>query len=91
MELIGPAAASVGPQARYSNFADYLGDLERASTIMVLDNLMTFPCVRILVEKKRLELHAAYFDVATGLLSLLDSETKKFVSVAGAEHSQLFA
>jgi carbonic anhydrase len=47
--------------------------------------------VRILVERKRLHLHAAFFDVATGLLSVLDPETRTFGSVAGAGHSRMFA
>src|ERR1700716_1165324 len=49
MELLAPAAASIGPQRNHSSFADYLNHLERASAIKTLDNLMTFPCVRILV------------------------------------------
>lgn len=91
MELIAPAADAVGPQSRYASLADYLGNLEQMAAIKTLDNLMTFPCVRILVERKRLHLHAAYFDVATGLLSVLDPETKTFASVAGASHAKLFA
>ncbi len=91
MELIAPAAALVGPPHRYENFGDYLSHLEQASAVKTLDNLMTFPCVRILVERGRLQLHAAYFDVASGLLSVFDRETKTFASVAGAEHSRLFA
>jgi carbonic anhydrase len=33
---------------------------------------MTFPCIRICVERGRLTLYGAYFDVATGRLSVLD-------------------
>ena len=91
MELIAPAAEAVGPRSRFPSLADYLGHLEQAAAIKTLDNLMTFPCVRILVERKRLHLHAAYFDVATGLLSVLDPETKTFASLADASHSRLFA
>jgi carbonic anhydrase len=91
MELIAPAATAVGPQHRYANLKDYLDHLEHESAIRTLDNLMTFPCVRILVERKRLHLHAAFFDVATGLLSVLDPETRMFGSVAGAGHSRMFA
>ena len=91
MELIAPAAEAVGPQSRYASLTDYLSHLEQTSAIKTLDNLMTFPCVRILTERKRLHLHAAYFDVATGLLSVLDPETRTFASLAGANHSRLFA
>ena len=91
MELLAPAAAFIGPQDNYPNLADYFNHLEHASVIKMLDNLMTFPCVRILVERKRLHLHAAHFDVATGMLSVFDPETKIFSSVADAGHSQSFA
>jgi carbonic anhydrase len=91
MELIAPAAAAVGPRHDYPSFADYLSHLEQASAIKTLDNLMTFPWVRVLVERKRLALHTAHFDVATGLLSVFDPETKIFASIAGPGHSRLFA
>ena len=37
-----------------------------------LANLRTFPCVRTLEERGKLHLHAAYFGVATGALSVFD-------------------
>lgn len=91
MELLAPAAASIGSPDRHASLTDYLSRLEYASAIYQLDNLMTFPCVRTLVERKRLHLHAAHFDVATGLLSVLDPDTGTFGSIAGDEHSHLFA
>ena len=39
---------------------------------------MTFPCVKILVEKGRLQLHGAYFGVATGTLLVRDPDTGTF-------------
>jgi carbonic anhydrase len=90
MELLAPAAALVGPPEGHASFADYLSRLEQASVVRTLDNLMTFPCVQTLVERKRLQLHAAHFDVATGLLSVFDPDTGMFASIAGAEHSRLF-
>jgi len=90
MEILAPAAASVGPQPQHADLADYLTRLEHVSAIRALDNLMTFPWLRARVEGKGLQLHAAYFDVATGLLSVLDPETKAFASVAGAEYRHLF-
>ncbi|HLL27180.1 MAG TPA: carbonic anhydrase [Xanthobacteraceae bacterium] len=91
MELLAPAAASIEPQYQHASLADYLNHLERASAVKTLDNLMSFPCVRILAERGKLHLHAAHFAVATGLLSVFDPETKSFASIAGAEHSRLFA
>jgi hypothetical protein len=55
--LIAPAAARVKP------IADPDGDLRRlefATIELSLANLMTFPCIRILVERGRLHLHGAY-------------------------------
>jgi carbonic anhydrase len=43
---------------------------------------MTFPYVRRRVEAGELQLHAAYFGVATGDLSVYDSATGKFERVA---------
>ncbi len=90
MEILAPAAASVGPHPQHANLAEYLHRLEHVSAIRALDNLMTFPWLRARVEGESLQLHATYFDVATGLLSVLDHETKAFASVAGAEHRHLF-
>jgi carbonic anhydrase len=76
MSLIGPAGEKVGP--RTGDFAEYLTRLELASIEHSLDNLMTFPCVRILVERGRLQLHGAYFGVATGMLMVRDPATGVF-------------
>jgi carbonic anhydrase len=91
MELMAPATALVGTPDRYASFADYLSQLEYASAVKTLDNLMTFPYVRKQVENGAMQLHAAFFDVASGLLSVYDPATKAFASLAGAAHSHLFA
>ena len=78
MSLIAPAAKMVGPRGDMP-FTDYLTRLEQASVVKTLDNLMTFPCVSILVERGRLALHAAYFGVATGELSVFDRAGGKFL------------
>jgi carbonic anhydrase len=81
--LIGPAAERLG--ARRGDRADYLTRLELASIEQGLENLMTFPCVRILVERGKLQLHGAYFGVATGELLVRDPDTGVFAPVvAGA-------
>lgn len=90
MEMISPAAKSVGPRGAQS-MGDYLMKLEQASMVKTLDNLMTFPCVRILVERGKLQLHAAYFGVATGGLSVFDKGSGKFLPVAQAEHAKALA
>jgi carbonic anhydrase len=76
MSLIKPAGDRVGP--RTGDLKDYLLRLELAAIENSLQNLMTFPCVRILVERGKLQLHGAYFGVASGVLLVRDPETGEF-------------
>jgi carbonic anhydrase len=55
--------------------------IEKAAIHRSLENLMTFPFVRTLVDAGKLNLHGAYFGVAEGSLFLLDPEAKEFRSV----------
>jgi carbonic anhydrase len=80
MSLIAPAAERIGPLR--GDRADDLTRLELAAIENSLANLMTFPCVRILVERGRLQLHGAYFGVATGRLLVRDPGTGTFEPVA---------
>ena len=89
MALIAPAAKAVGPRGNMP-LTDYLTMLEQASLVTTLDNLMTFPCVKILVERGKLALHAAYFGVASGELSVLDRGSGKFVPVATEANAGAF-
>ncbi|KAF0097083.1 MAG: carbonic anhydrase [Rhodospirillaceae bacterium] len=82
MSLIEPAAEAVGPRGDRP-LSDYLTHLEQASIMKTLDNLMTFPWVHTLVQCQRLQLHAAYFDVATGVLSVRESEAEAFFPITG--------
>ena len=77
MTLLKPAAAALG-ERKDLPMAEYLMQLEQASLLHSLDNLMSFPYVRTLTEGGRLTLHAAYFGVATGTLSILDRERGTF-------------
>lgn len=90
MSLIAPAAKAIGPRGDVP-MNSYLTQLEQASLIKTLDNLMTFPCIRILAERGKLQLHAAYFGVATGTLAVLDPSRKEFRPVAQAEHAKILA
>jgi carbonic anhydrase len=80
MSLIAPAAARV---ARTDDPDDYARRLELAAIEHSLANLMTFPCVRILVERGRLQLHGAYFGVADGVLLIRDPATGAFAPLVG--------
>jgi carbonic anhydrase len=83
MSLMAPAAAKVGPRGAMPR-AEYLERMEKASIVNTLDNLMTFPRLRKLVERGVVSLHGAYFGVATGQLSALDRATDKFVPIAAS-------
>ena len=80
IELLGPAAKAVGPRGDRS-MTEYLTALEQQAAVSTIDNLMTFPCISILVERGKLQRHAAYFGVATGDLSVYDPAQQKFVRV----------
>jgi carbonic anhydrase len=76
MSLVAPAAERLGPPE--GDLATYLPRLEWAAIENSLANLMTFPCVRTLVERGRLDLHGAYFGIANGGLLVRDHETGAF-------------
>jgi carbonic anhydrase len=63
---------------------DAQADLRRLELSVVehsLKNLMTFPYIRQRVEQGQLQLHGAYFGVATGLLFVRDPASGEFVPV----------
>jgi carbonic anhydrase len=77
MNLIAPAAERLGPKS--GDLEGYVTRLELAAIENSLLNLMTFPCVRILVERGRLHLHGAYFGIASGVLMVRDPQTGAFL------------
>lgn len=89
MTLLEPAAAMLGPRKDIP-LTEYLTRLEQASLRQTLANLLTFPYVRSRVETGTLFMHAAYFGVATGTLSLLDQARGEFRPVA-ADGAPAFA
>ena len=70
MSQIAPAADAIA--APGEDWEAYLHQLEFASVELSLRNLMTFPFVQSAVEKGELELHGAYFGVASGKLLVRD-------------------
>jgi carbonic anhydrase len=82
MALLAPTVEQE-PRGRDEGFADFVTRLEQRAVSTSLQNLMTFPCVRILVERGKLHLHGAYFGVARGSLAVLDPATGAFNKVAG--------
>jgi carbonic anhydrase len=78
MSIVASAADTLeDPGAAPS--ADYLTKLEFAGIEQSLANLMTFGCVRRQVAAGALELHGAYFGIASGRLLIRDPASKAFV------------
>jgi carbonic anhydrase len=88
MSLMAPAVAKAGPHDGLS-WSDYLTRLEEANVANSLDNLLTFPRLRKLIERGQVAIHGAYFGVATGQLSVRDPATGAFVPVAADERERL--
>ena len=84
MSQIAPAAAELGPRAA-GDRETYLRRLEFASVELSLRNLMTFPCVQILVGRGKLQLHGAYFGIASGRLLVRDAPSGRYEPVADGE------
>ena len=81
MRQITPAAEAIGPKNGEGEEA-YLRKLEFASVELSLKNLMTFPFVLSAVEKGELQLHGAYFGVASGELLIRNERTGVFEPVS---------
>lgn len=77
MSQIAPAAEGLGAR-KPGDEQSFRRRLEFASVELSLKNLMTFPCVRILVDRGKLQLHGAYFGVASGKLLVRDAATGEF-------------
>jgi carbonic anhydrase len=70
-------------QRPHESMQDFTTRIEKAAVLRSLENLMTFPCVEVLVERGKLQLHGAYFGVAEGSLFVLDKAAKQFKGVRG--------
>jgi carbonic anhydrase len=58
--------------------ADKQRALEKEGVKTAIKNLRTFPFISGLEDKGRLSLHGAYFDIATGTLSVLNHSRNEF-------------
>jgi carbonic anhydrase len=90
MRIMAPAMDKVGPRGALTQ-AQYLTRLEQANVANSLENLLTFPRLRALVERGVIALHGAYFGVATGELLVRDAVSGEFLPVAAEDHARLFA
>jgi len=74
-------------QREHETMQDFATRIEKASVFRSLENLMTFPCIQVLVDRGKLQLHGAYFGVAEGSLFVLDKATREFRSVRESQPS----
>jgi carbonic anhydrase len=82
MSLLAPTLDD-NPRATNESLAEFMTRIEQKAILRSLDNLMTFPCIKILADRGKLQLHGAYFGVARGSLSVLDRTTGEFSGVSG--------
>lgn len=61
-----------------ADFAARKRAMEEAGIRNSIDNLLTFPCVKTQVERGKITLHGAWFDISSGELFTMDHETGKF-------------
>ncbi len=80
LEMLGPVSEEVGKYAHLTQ-GERQTMLERISVRRSIENLKTFPCVQILHEKGRLQLHGAWFDIAKGELWIMDEQRGDFEPV----------
>jgi len=78
MGLLGESRAEVLERLAGHSRTEIRTALEQTAVRASLANLRTFPCVQALEAKGRVSLHGAYFDIASGGLSLLDPGSGNF-------------
>ena len=77
MSMLRPAAEEV-TQYKSMTPGERQRALERISIRISLENLLTFPCVRILHERQKIALSGAWFDISNGELWVMDPQTGDF-------------
>jgi len=77
MNLVSPAAEAVTGNDMMTA-GERQTALERISIRYSIANLRTFPCVQILERKGRLKLYGAWFDISSGELWVMNTETGDF-------------
>ncbi|WP_250958478.1 carbonic anhydrase [Rhizobium sp. CG5] len=77
MGLVKPAAEQIQNNLVMTD-AERQTALERISVRNSIINLRTFPCVKILEERGKLQIHGAWFDISNGELWIMDGNTRDF-------------
>ena len=81
VSLLAPAHARIARDLEGQDPADRQRTMEQAAIITSLDNLRTFPFVEERVAQGTIAVQGAYFDVATGRLSVYDAGRGEFLQV----------
>lgn len=77
MNLLKPAAEQIAGNA-IMTAAERQRAMEHVSIRNSIVNLRTFPCVQILEQRGKLQIHGAWFDISTGELWVMDPKTGDF-------------
>lgn len=77
MGLLKPAAEQIQTNS-VMTAGERQTALERISIRNSIANLRTFPCVKILEERGKLNIHGAWFDIGNGELWIMNRETRDF-------------
>lgn len=81
MGLLNPVVAEIQNSTVLTS-SERQTALERISIRNSINNLRTFPCVKILEDRKKLTVHGAWFDISTGELWIMDAKTGDFTRPA---------
>lgn len=82
MSLIAPARDTIRAAAQLSPDIDACSALELAAIRLSIDNLRTFPFVAEAEAAGTLKLQGALFDIAEGVLKVLNHDTGRFEAVS---------
>lgn len=78
MGMLAPLVKQMQTSAALTE-AEQQTALERISIRNSIVNLLTFPCIKTLSDRGKLDLHGAWFDISTGELWVLDARSGDFV------------
>ena len=78
MSMLAPLAEQIQGSTAFTEI-ERQTSLERVSIRNSIENLLTFPCIKILVDRGKLHLHGAWFDISSGELWVMDGESGDFL------------
>ena len=80
MDLLTPPAEDIA-QSNLMTTQEKQTALERVSIRHSINNLRSFPCIKILEEKQKIHLYGAWYDIAKGELWTLNPQSGDFTPV----------